>query len=713
MPTSRVGLNQPLQQACLQGDTETFRKCLASGADLNRRERWTPPLLAIASAGGNVEIVKSLLEHSSIDVEATDDVGNTALHVATERKHPSVVKVLLKHGAHVDAVNDRARTPLMQACQAGNTKSIELLLTHKANVWVKDADGKTALDYALCRKIDDNVRLLAKKMVQISATDSFLSLLGRLLHRLYDLRHADTMESLLAAHPCIVDHVVHGKTLLHRACKDEYLAAIHGVLNHGASVDKVDERNESALHVLCDQKKTRLDIVRLLLKNKANINLVNQDGNTPIHLGIDKMELLVVLLAHGALVDVPNKRGQTGLSLAAAKGRIDVVKLLIQYGAKIDCPDANQETPLFHSCRENHHGVAWYLLSQAGADMHTVNRQGWTPLHVACYNQNLRIVKMLLQFGASIDKESTSVINPLHLACQVNTRANVLNRLFQNCAKVYFSQENYIASLHAAYKANNAELVSFLLDEGVSPNVLDEHNMTPLHYACQAATVDVARLLLESGASVSSVTKEGSTPLHLACQTLKVSTPELVKLLLRYGASANATDELGMTPLHHACLSSSPHVVELLILRGGADTEAATTEGWRPLHLACRRRHNVTTTVRMLLDRGVRVDVTTTTAQRETPLHVTCQRGSWDVLEVLLEHGANVNATTSNGQVALHQVVRSGQPEIVRLLLWYGARLDMADNHGWTPLLMARKDVQMLFFLMQECNAPLPYIQVT
>ena len=86
---------------------------------------------------------------------------------------------------------------------------------------------------------------------------------------------------------------------------------------------------------------------------------------------------------------------------------------------------------------------------------------------------------------------------------------------------------------------------------------------------------------------------------------------------------------------------------------------------------------------------------------RKTPIYGACGRGNLKVVQVLINHGADVNAKRSFGWRPLHFASNNGRLEIVRLLINSGADLNVRDNDDWTPLLLAsveghREVVQVL-----------------
>ena len=290
--------------------------------------------------------------------------------------------------------------------------------------------------------------------------------------------------------------------------------------------------------------------------------------------------------------------------------------------------------------------------------------------------------------------------------------------------------------LHNAAENDEAKVVASLLDRGADIEARNEKGSTPLHVAAEYNESEVVALLLDRGANIESHTKRGVTPLHLAAAHNK---PEVVALFLDRGANIEARPESGRTPLHFAARYNKPEVVELLLDRG-ANIAARNEKGTTPLHFAAR--YNKPEVVALFLDRGANIEaleddgplqanpkglllrtllVSLTLALeawesslapdkekwepdkeaiadsldgpdmiyrigRHTPLHYAAGYNKPEVVELLLDKGADVHARSTLGITPLHYAARYNTPEVVALLLDRGAPFDVLDNGDFTPL---------------------------
>ncbi|RVE56373.1 hypothetical protein OJAV_G00220630 [Oryzias javanicus] len=197
-------------------------------------------------------------------------------------------------------------------------------------------------------------------------------------------------------------------------------------------------------------------------------------------------------------------------------------------------------------------------------------------------------------------------------------------------------------TLHEAASQGRTLQLKQLIERGASVNTVTVDNITPLHEACIQAHPNCTRLLLEAGAQVDIRNVHGSTPLCCACAA---GSLESVKLLLEYGAQVNPSlTALTASPLHEACIQGNADVVRLMII-SGAELEAFDVHFGPPLHIACAKGNAVC--VKELLMAGANVN---SVKFHETALHHAARVHMVNLIELLVEFGANVYASDNSGR---------------------------------------------------------------
>ncbi|KAL4779383.1 hypothetical protein BJX76DRAFT_340953 [Aspergillus varians] len=175
---------------------------------------------------------------------------------------------------------------------------------------------------------------------------------------------------------------------------------------------------------------------------------------------------------------------------------------------------------------------------------------------------------------------------------------------------------------------------------------------------------------------------------NMACTALQelvnAGQKGAVERLLANGADANGCVEGTIPPLHLAA-GKGDEEIALLLLEYGADLRMRDAGGFTPLRTACE--YNQINTAALLLLRGADVN----TAAVDTPLIAAAKNGNLEMVQFLVENGANIDATDDNGSTALMLAVSQGAEAVVRFLIGQKADTQKQDGFGDTALDLARK----------------------
>ncbi|RXM96356.1 Ankyrin repeat and SOCS box protein 9, partial [Acipenser ruthenus] len=177
--------------------------------------------------------------------------------------------------------------------------------------------------------------------------------------------------------------------------------------------------------------------------------------------------------------------------------------------------------------------------------------------------------------------------------------------------------------------------------QGSSVNLLTLDKVSPLHEACVGGNAACAKLLIEKGAKVNSATVDWNTPLFNACVSGNVAC---VNLLLQHGAKPQAEYHLS-SPIHEAASRGHTECLEAL-LHHGADIDHNIKHLGTPLYVACTKQN--VESVKKLLELGANLNT-----EGDTPLHAATRASRPDLVQLLLEHGADVKARNTEGKEPL------------------------------------------------------------
>ncbi|KAL7938651.1 hypothetical protein V8C35DRAFT_288776 [Trichoderma chlorosporum] len=370
-------------------------------------------------------------------------------------------------------------------------------------------------------------------------------------------------------------------------------------------------------------------------------------------------DVIVYFFENGHGMDVRDADGRTPLFWAFAMGRIDVVKLLISYGAAVDPKDDVQRTTPLLSVSFRDHMDLISLLLENGADVNYTDMTDESPLLSAIYGGNEDVIKLLLDHGADTEYTTIDGTSPLSWALQINS-TSLIKLLLENGADAKYVDKRGKLPLAWAVQSQNEGLVKLLLEHGADVEYSGIDGTSPLGEAVELQNESLVKLLLESGANPELADIYGISPLW---QATLVENKVLVKLLLEYGADANFFAD-GFTPLAQAVLYQNEEIARLL-LENGADAGYTGEGGAFPLWYAVQGGHEGF--VKLLLENGAEANIT---VDGRTPLAQAVLDQNEGITRLLLEHGADVDFA-GNGDVLVSGATEEGCRGIVKLLLEY------------------------------------------
>uniref|UniRef100_H0XGT1 Ankyrin repeat domain 6 n=1 Tax=Otolemur garnettii TaxID=30611 RepID=H0XGT1_OTOGA len=223
-----------------------------------------------------------------------------------------------------------------------------------------------------------------------------------------------------------------------------------------------------------------------------------QHGRTPLHLAANKGHLSVVqiLLKAGCDLDVQDDGNQTALHRATVVGNTEVIAALIQEGCALDRQDKDGNTAL--------HEASWHgfsqsvkLLVKAGANSLAKNKAGNTALHLACQNSHSQSTRVLLLGGARADLKNNAGDTCLHVAARYN-HLSIVRLLLGAFCSVHEKNQAGDTALHIAAALNHKKVVKILLEAGADGTIVNNAGQTPLDTARYHNNPEVALLLTKA-----------------------------------------------------------------------------------------------------------------------------------------------------------------------------------------------------------------------
>ncbi|NWX32877.1 ANKR6 protein, partial [Notiomystis cincta] len=238
------------------------------------------------------------------------------------------------------------------------------------------------------------------------------------------------------------------------------------------------------------------NVVQLI--NRGAKVAVTKHGRTPLHLAAHKGHLHVVqvLLKAGCDLDIQDDGDQTALHRAAVVGNTDVIATLIQEGCALDRQDKDGNTALHEACWHGFSQSAKVLV-KAGANVLAKNKAGNTPLHLACQNSHSQSTRVLLLGGSRADLKNNAGDTCLHVAARYN-HLPIIRVLLSAFCSVHEKNQAGDTALHVAAALNHKKVVKLLLEAGADTSVVNNAGQTPLEVARQHNNPEVALLLTKA-----------------------------------------------------------------------------------------------------------------------------------------------------------------------------------------------------------------------
>lgn len=688
--------SESMREACADGDLDLVAELLDQGAGVNDQSiKGVTPLHACVFAS-NVELAQLLISHGADHMQSDED-GMAPIHYAAAEGSLELIRLFVQCAGPTIAglVGDEGITPAHMAANMGHAHVILYMCNICGPQYCDQIDcrGNSPLHLAASWGHTDCVKILLHIGCNANARNSnnmtplMVALNANEVQKMYPaivllLPLTDVLES---------DEVVIPPVLVGGDDFGQYVS--HRISEH------IEMKNETSLHaaVLCGS----ISDLRVLLFNGAKVDMYDATGFTPFH-------------------------------LACSKSRLDMVKLMLNFGDDVQLSTSLLKIgtipPLISAICANSFPIVQYLVRKFPSWLDARDCEGAIPVAVALdKNCGLELVRALVVGGAdlkAIAKRPKSSLGTSEHVVLTSQTVNVFEYAsnFNNAAAQFVrmagvdpdtSQLNWCdeiakyvrvwnglgsALIHQAAFSGRVSQVQEHLSRGHSSTFeKDAAGFTALHAACAGGFLQVVDLLLKANYVVDESDNDaGLSPLFFA---VNAGFPILVERLLPLVLDASSLydvqhrsllyflpfDEDAAIAISTIILSIFPFIDGLVdnpklstsidCTRTSVQSAASCILNTDPPSLSNSLNH-------LPLLMHCRMNF-----EGHTLLHMACERLEASMcVECLCSIGAPVEAVMSNGLSPLHVAALYNNIAAMRILLSYGASPDLPDQNGLTPL---------------------------
>jgi ankyrin repeat protein len=394
-----------------------------------------------------------------------------------------------------------------------------------------------------------------------------------------------------------------GATALHWAAHWGDLAMAAQLIAAGAHPNVTNDYGVAPINLAAENGDAKM--LDLLLKAGARVGSRLPSGETPLMSAAraGKVDAVDLLIGRGADLNVQQtSKGQNALMWAVAERHLNVVRILLEHGADVNAKSSSGFTALMFAGREGDSGIAELLLAK-GADVNAAASDGSTPLLVAAVRAHVDFALLLLDRGAKADGDFKNIgYTPLHWA---STKIEgIIQHDYQN------APGEWAALAGIPDHADKIRLIKALIAHGADRNARVTKDLprygftifkraylrgaTPFYLAAVAGDAEIMRLLVDSGADPSIPAQDKTTPLVVAAGLLvndnESVIPEgdhlaAVKLAVELGSDVDAVNDGGFSALHAAAYAGFDSIVQFLADKG-ANLNQVNKSGQSPLGIA-------------------------------------------------------------------------------------------------------------------------------
>ncbi|XP_046348408.2 ankyrin-1-like [Haliotis rufescens] len=527
-------------------------------------------------------------------------------------------------------------------------------------------------------------------------------------------------------------------TDLYQACCSGRLDAVTRILQE----DRVDINTRGAhgwTPVMAAAHGEHVGVFKLLHRKQADMSLLDEDGDTILHVACSRNRLKIVklILSDGRIdINVRGKHGWTPVMVAARHGcRHVYLELINNINCDVRHVGDDGDNLLHLACLKGHLFIVEHLLSRKIFNINCRGKLGRTPIMKAAWAGSRRIFDLIIEKGGSTSLLDDKGLNILHVACAGGKVHIVKYILSKRLVGINSRRQDGRTPLMVAAECGHKDVYNLLLKEGGDRSMKDTEGNNILHVACRGGYRSMVQHICDRNLpgrqqqQIHGTDTKGRTPLMAAAETGHKEAFEIVR---RKGGDITIRDSLGNKLIYVACLGGDlpmiMHIASLdftdglndgrmlilaaesgrkdvfdFLLGEGCDLSLDNEEEDTVFHAACRGGH--VDMVEYVLSRFT-FDINKRGKYKgRTALMMAVEKGNMKVFDLLLTKQCDVFVVDEDNDNILHVACMGGHAEMVKYIVSKGYfDINCKGKHGRTPMMFAAEFGNIDVFYFTVCK---------
>lgn len=437
--------------------------------------------------------------------------------------------------------------------------------------------------------------------------------------------------------------------------------------------NSIDSNLNTILHIACDLGHT--DMITFLYKDQVDITIKNKHNETPGYIIAKKHFKLVPFIARLQKI-------QLFLRACIDKNATQIEESLKETPDLIKEKDNDHLSPLFMvvaSESKTNQTTAIKTLLKYKADPNELIL-GMTALYYAAQFGYEEIAEILLEHNANPNLYSDGT-PPLYIAIQQNHTGTAKILIAAKGIDINLVDKTTQSTpLHIAILINNIEIVKLLVEKNADQTKTNARSLTPLDLAIESRALEIVTILLDPFINSTNYSKQKQSILERAKKTQNQTLIDLIERKHLIKSLIDLCKDEKKKEKVQQILKLHPHIIDERI----GDTF--------PAYFACA--NNNYQILQILLDNGANPNMKW--GNDTTLLMLACSKGHVEIVQLLLRNNqktVEIDSINSNQSTALHIAckTRTNANQIVMMLLLANAKIDVLDKNGMTPISQAVK----------------------